>query len=173
MIEINGVQKSFGDLKVLEDINLKIQERRYLRFGRSKAAPVKAPCCAASTGWTTYDSGSIKVNGIEVKELDKKGLRLFPQGYCAMIFQHFPLMSRKTVFMIILPFPCAIGSMIKRRLIKKLPSRAGRDCLALRTSWEMKLQCAFRRPKAARSDRQGADCLEPKTLLSDESTSSA
>ena len=26
MIEINGVQKSFGDLKVLEDINLKIED---------------------------------------------------------------------------------------------------------------------------------------------------
>ena len=79
MIEINGVQKSFGDLKVLEDINLKIEDGDiYGLVGKSGAG--KSTLLRCLNGLETYDSGSIKVNGIEVKELDKKGLRLFRKG---------------------------------------------------------------------------------------------
>lgn len=71
MIEINGVQKSFGDLKVLEDINLKIEDGDiYGLVGKSGAG--KSTLLRCLNGLETYDSGSIKVNGIEVKELDKK-----------------------------------------------------------------------------------------------------
>ena len=97
MIEINGVQKSFGDLKVLEDINLKIEDGDiYGLVGKSERRS-KHFVALSQRAWRPTDSGSIKVNGIEVKELDKKGLRLFRKDI-AMIFQHFPLMSRKTVY---------------------------------------------------------------------------
>ena len=48
-------------------------------------------------GLESYSSGSLKVNGIEVKDLDKKQKKTF-QKNIGMIFQHFPMLTRKTVY---------------------------------------------------------------------------
>ena len=47
MIEIHGLQKSFGQLKVLQDIDLTIDNGDIYMALWAKAAPAKAPCCAA------------------------------------------------------------------------------------------------------------------------------
>lgn len=62
MIEISGVQKSFGDLKVLEDINVVIEDGDiYGLVGKSGAG--KSTLLRCLNGLETYDSGSIRVNG--------------------------------------------------------------------------------------------------------------
>jgi len=105
MIEMTGIKKSFGDLKVLEDINLTIGDGEiYGLVGRSGAG--KSTLLRCINGLETYDSGSLKVNGIEIKDLGKKQVRAC-RKHIGMIFQHFSLLERRTVYEnIALPMRC-------------------------------------------------------------------
>ena len=165
MIEINGVQKSFGDLKVLEDINLQIEDGDiYGLVGKSGAG--KSTLLRCLNGLETYDSGSIQVNGIEVKNLDKKGLRLFRKDI-AMIFQHFPLMSRKTVYDNI-AFPMRSWKYDKAHIDKRVRELA--EIVGITDKLKMKPGVLSGGQKQ-RVAIARALSMEPKTLLSDESTS--
>lgn len=96
MIEIKGLQKSFGDLEVLQDINLTINDGEiYGLVGKSGAG--KSTLLRCINGLEKYTNGSIKVDGVEVKDLDRKRMRYFRKDV-SMIFQHFPMISRKTVY---------------------------------------------------------------------------
>ncbi|RGY81694.1 methionine ABC transporter ATP-binding protein [Dorea sp. AM58-8] len=96
MIEITNLKKSFGNLNVLTDINLQIQDGEiYGLVGRSGAG--KSTLLRCINRLEEYTAGSIKVDGVEVNSLDKKEIRLF-QKDIGMIFQQFPLLSRKTVY---------------------------------------------------------------------------
>lgn len=96
MIEITDLEKNFGDLKVLKRINLKISDGEiYGLVGVSGAG--KSTLLRCINGLESYSSGSLKVNGIEVKDLDKKQKKTF-QKNIGMIFQHFPMLTRKTVY---------------------------------------------------------------------------
>ena len=88
MIEIKGLQKSFDDLMVLENIDLQINDGEiYGLVGRSGAG--KSTLLRCINGLETYTEGSIKVDNTEVKDLSVKEMRDF----------------RKNVSMIFLPFP--------------------------------------------------------------------
>ena len=105
MIEITGLKKSFGNLKVLEDINVTINDGEiYGLVGRSGAG--KSTLLRCINGLENYDEGSLSVNGIEVKDLSKKEGRVFRKNI-GMIFQHFSLLERRTVYdNIALPMRC-------------------------------------------------------------------
>ena len=64
-------------------------------MGKSGAG--KSTLLRCLNGLETYDAGSIRVDGVEVKDLNKEELRRYRKDI-AMIFQHFPLMTRKTVY---------------------------------------------------------------------------
>lgn len=96
MIEIQNLEKRFGDLEVLKDINLTVQDGEiYGLVGVSGAG--KSTLLRCINGLETYSGGSLKVNGTEVKALDKKQKKTF-QKNIGMIFQHFPMLTRKTVY---------------------------------------------------------------------------
>lgn len=79
MIEIRELQKSFGDLQVLKNINLTIEDGEiYGLVGKSGAG--KSTLLRCINGLEHYSSGSLKVDGVEVKDLDRKGLRDFRKG---------------------------------------------------------------------------------------------
>ena len=57
-------------------------------------------------GLTSYQEGSLKVDGCEVKELKEKELREF-RRHVGMIFQQFSLLERQTVYQnVALPMQC-------------------------------------------------------------------
>ena len=96
MIEISNLQKSFEDTAVLENINMTIEDGEiYGLVGRSGAG--KSTLLRCINGLDTYSSGSIKINGVELNTLDKNNLRNFRKEV-SMIFQHFPMLGRKTVY---------------------------------------------------------------------------
>lgn len=105
MIECSNLEKSFGDIKVLKDINLKIDKGEiYGLIGRSGSG--KSTFLRCVNGLEKYDNGTLKVNGAEVKNYHKKEVRGFRKNI-GMIFQNFSLMSRKTVYEnIALPMEC-------------------------------------------------------------------
>lgn len=105
MIKINGLKKAFGSLSVLDDINLNIGPGQvYGLVGRSGVG--KSTLLRCINGLESYDSGSLRVDGIEVSSLSNREAREFKRDI-GMIFQQFSLLSRLNVYdNIALPMKC-------------------------------------------------------------------
>lgn len=105
LIEIKEVNKCFGNIEVLKDINMQLENGKiYGVIGQSGSG--KSTLLRCLNGLSTYDKGSIKVDGIEVSDLKGKEARKFRQNI-GMIFQHYSLLSRLNVYEnIALPMKC-------------------------------------------------------------------
>ena len=98
MIEIKNLKKLWEDdgSSVLEGINLTIEDGDiYALVGRSGAG--KSTLLRCINGLTSYQEGSLKVDGCEIKDLKDKELREF-RRHVGMIFQQFSLLERETVY---------------------------------------------------------------------------
>ncbi|MCF0116303.1 MAG: methionine ABC transporter ATP-binding protein [Erysipelotrichaceae bacterium] len=96
MIELKNVRKNFGDLEVLKDISITIQDKEiYGIIGQSGAG--KSTLLRCINGLEDYTSGSIIVNGEPVNVKDKNALRKLRKNM-GMIFQNFNLLSRLDVY---------------------------------------------------------------------------
>ena len=165
MIEIAGLKKSFGDLNVLENINLTIEEKDiYGLVGKSGAG--KSTLLRCINGLETYDSGSLKINGVQVKDLDKNGLRHLRKEV-SMIFQHFPLMSRKTVYENI-AFPMQCWKYDKRQIDTKVRELSEIVGITEKLNQKPNTLSGGQKQRVAIAR---ALTMEPKILLSDEATS--
>jgi D-methionine transport system ATP-binding protein len=105
MIEIRGLEKSFDGVKILNSIDLNIEDGDIFGLiGRSGVG--KSTLLRCINGLESYDAGSLKVDGKEVKDLAGLELREYRKGV-GMIFQHFSLTERDTVYQnIALPMKC-------------------------------------------------------------------
>lgn len=105
LIEIKNVNKSFGSNKVLTDVNFTINDGEIFGIiGHSGAG--KSTLLRCINRLESFDSGEIIVNNQNVGNLDDKNLRDLRKNL-GMIFQHFSLLERKTVFEnIALPMEC-------------------------------------------------------------------
>lgn len=165
MIEINNLNKSFGSLDVLKDISLKVCHGEiYGLVGRSGAG--KSTLLRCINGLEDYDSGSLKVDGEEVREKSKTQIREFRKNM-GMIFQLFSLVERRTVYQnVALPMKCwnYKKEEIDRRVKELLDLVQISDKIFERPtvlSGGQKQRVAIARALA----------LEPKILLCDEATS--
>ena len=96
MIEIKNLRKSFGATEVLKGISIDIQDGQiYGLVGVSGAG--KSTLLRCINGLETFDSGELLVNGVDIASLNEQGLNAFRKNV-GMIFQHFSLLERKTVF---------------------------------------------------------------------------
>ena len=96
MIEISHLCKRFGELTVLDDISLHINDGEiYGIIGQSGAG--KSTLLRCINGLENYQSGSVKVDGQEVSALNPAQLHRL-QKQMGMIFQNFNLLSRLNVF---------------------------------------------------------------------------
>jgi polar amino acid transport system ATP-binding protein len=93
LVSIRDVHKSFGQLKVLEGVSLDVKQGEVICIiGPSGSG--KSTLIRCINALNTIDSGSIKVEGIEVNdpELDKLKLR----KNVGMVFQQYNLFPHKT-----------------------------------------------------------------------------
>ncbi|MBQ7895780.1 MAG: ATP-binding cassette domain-containing protein, partial [Oscillospiraceae bacterium] len=107
MIEIKNLRKTWEDDSsvVLDNINLRIEDGDiYALVGRSGAG--KSTLLRCINGLTSYQSGSLTVDGCEIKDMSESELRQFRRRI-GMIFQQFSLLERCTVYEnIALPMKC-------------------------------------------------------------------
>ncbi|PSM51380.1 DL-methionine ABC transporter MetINQ, ATP-binding protein [Campylobacter blaseri] len=96
MIKVKNLVKSYGNIEVLKDINFEVKKGEiFALVGHSGAG--KSTLLRCMNGLENYQGGSLKINGVEINSIKGKELREFRKNV-GMIFQHFALMSRKTVF---------------------------------------------------------------------------
>ena len=165
MIQISGVNKYYGKTKVLNNINIHINKGEIFGIiGHSGAG--KSTLLRCINRLETYEDGSITVKNREVKNLNEKNLRLLRKDL-GMIFQHFSLLERKTVFEnVALPLECFKYS--KDEINKRV------DELLILVGIHDKKNMKPRNLSGGQKQRVAiarALALNPKVLLCDEATS--
>ena len=96
MIKIENLHKNFGKNEIIKGVSADIKKGEIFAIvGQSGAG--KSTLLRCINGLESYQSGSLKVGGKEVANLSQSELREFRKNI-GMIFQHFALMSRKSVF---------------------------------------------------------------------------
>lgn len=165
MIKISNLYKAYGDLLVLDDVNLEIKKGDiYGLVGVSGAG--KSTLLRCINGLESYDQGTLKVDGVDIKTLNRYELRKF-RSNIGMIFQQFSLLERKTVYEnIALPLQC--WKYKKADIDKKV-----RELLEL-VELKDKVNIKPRELSGGQKQRVAiarALTLNPKILLCDEATS--
>ena len=165
MIIIKNVSKYYGNTKVLKNVNIKIAKGEIFGIiGHSGAG--KSTLLRCINGLEDYKEGSILVGIEEVKSLNEKKLRILRKDL-GMIFQHFSLLERKTVFEnVALPLECFKYSKqeINKRVLELLDLVGiidKKDDKPRNLSGGQKQRVAIARALA----------LNPNVLLCDEATS--
>ena len=167
MIKLENVSKSFGDLEVLKDISLQINDHEiYGIIGQSGAG--KSTLLRCINGLEDYQSGTISVDDVTVDLKDKKKLHLL-QKEMGMIFQNFNLLERLDVYdNVALPMKFW-GMKTKTPEAKKKIE----DLISL-VGLEDKIHARPRELSGGQKQRVAiarALVLDPKILLCDEATS--
>lgn len=165
MISVKNVNKFFGEKQVLKEVNIEINEGEIFGIiGHSGAG--KSTILRCMNGLEPYQEGSVKVDGKEVKDLNEKEMRELRKDL-GMIFQHFSLLERKTVFEnVALPLECfGYSKAEKEKRVMELLDLVGlkerRNDKPRNLSGGQKQRVAIARALA----------LNPKVLLCDEATS--
>lgn len=165
MIQIEGLGKAFGDLGVLRDISLKIEQGDVFGIvGRSGAG--KSTLLRCMNGLENYGSGSVRVMGHEVMALEPEELKELRRSM-GMIFQNFNLMNRKNVWQNI-AFPLEVWKYTQKDIKKRV------DELLELVGLSEKRDERVRNLSGGQKQRVGiarALALNPKILLCDEATS--
>lgn len=165
MIEVNGLEKRFGDKVVLKDISFSIAKGEVFGIvGHSGAG--KSTLLRCFNALEDYQKGSIKVMDKEVKELNREGRKRLRRDM-GMIFQTFNLMNSKNVFENV-AFPLEVWGTPKDKRIKRVM-----ELLHL-VGLEDKVKDRVQSLSGGQKQRVGiarALALSPRILLCDEATS--
>ncbi|MBU3111657.1 methionine ABC transporter ATP-binding protein [Clostridium lacusfryxellense] len=165
MIKVQGVSKSFSNVKVLNDVSFTVQKGDiYGVIGHSGAG--KSTLLRCFNGLETYDEGTVNIMGKSVKDLSVKELREFRKDV-GIIFQSFNLINSKNVFENI-AFPLEVWGNDKSFIKKRV------DSLIELVGLNDKVYSNVKQLSGGQKQRVGiarALALNPKILLCDEATS--
>ncbi len=148
MISIQGVNKHFGSLHVLKDINLEVTRGQVIVvLGPSGSG--KSTLCRTINRLETIDSGTIAIDGEVLPGEGKKLAQL--RSDVGMVFQSFNLFAHKTILenVTLAPMKVRKASKSKAREMAMSLARAGR----CRESGRQVPGAVVRRPAAACGDR--------------------
>jgi glutamate transport system ATP-binding protein len=165
LVELQGVNKRFGDLHVLKDIDLTVAEREVVVvIGPSGSG--KSTLCRTINRLEPIDSGTIRLEG-QPLPLEGKGLAEL-RSDVGMVFQSFNLFSHKTVLQNVTIGPIKVRGTPKaeaERRARELLDRVGvadqADKYPAQLSGGQQQRVAIARALA----------MDPKLMLFDEPTS--
>lgn len=165
VVSVKDVQKHYGALHVLKDINLNVTKGEVVVvLGPSGSG--KSTLCRAINRLETIDSGEIRVGGELLPEEGKALATL--RAEVGMVFQSFNLFANKTILENVTLGPIKVRGMKKSEadaLALKLLARVGvenqKDKLPSQLSGGQQQRVAIARALA----------MQPKVMLFDEPTS--
>ena len=165
VIELKNIDKHFGSLHVLKDINLSVQKGEVVVIiGPSGSG--KSTLCRTINRLETIDSGEILIDGERIPEEGKDLARL--RAEISMVFQSFNLFAHKTILDNVTLGPVSVLHKPKkeaREEAMKLLARVGVDSQA------SKVPAQLSGGQQQRVAIARALAMHPKAILFDEPTS--
>jgi glutamate transport system ATP-binding protein len=165
LVVLEGVNKHFGDLHVLKDINLTVGEGEVVVvIGPSGSG--KSTLCRAINRLETIESGTISLDGQPLPEEGKDLAKL--RADVGMVFQSFNLFAHKTIQQNVTLGPVKVRGLSKAEadkradaLLERVGVKAQADKYPAQLSGGQQQRVAIARALA----------MEPKVMLFDEPTS--
>lgn len=165
LVELTHVEKHYGDLHVLKDINLTVRKGEVLVIvGPSGSG--KSTMCRTINRLETIDSGDIRIDGKPLPQEGKELAKL--RAEVGMVFQSFNLFANKTILENVTLAPIKVRHMDKKEaedLAMDLLSRVG---VASQAS---KMPSQLSGGQQQRVAIARALAMQPKVMLFDEPTS--
>ena len=165
VIELRHVDKHFGDLHVLKDINLKVNKGEVVVIiGPSGSG--KSTMCRTINRLETVDSGEILIEG---KPLPQEGKELAQmRAELGMVFQGFNLFAHKTILENVTLGPIEVLGMKKDEAEKKAMELLARVGVAEQAQ---KVPAQLSGGQQQRVAIARSLAMDPKAMLFDEPTS--
>lgn len=165
LVELTHVEKHYGDLHVLKDINLTVHKGEVLVIvGPSGSG--KSTMCRTINRLETIDSGDIRIDG---KPLPQEGKELASlRAEVGMVFQSFNLFANKTILENVTLAPIKVRHMDKKEAEDLAMDLLGRVGVASQAS---KMPSQLSGGQQQRVAIARALAMQPKVMLFDEPTS--
>ena len=165
LVELTHVEKHYGDLHVLKDINLTVRKGEVLVIvGPSGSG--KSTMCRTINRLETIDSGDIRIDG---KPLPQEGKELASlRAEVGMVFQSFNLFANKTILENVTLAPIKVRHMDKKEAEDLAMDLLGRVGVASQAS---KMPSQLSGGQQQRVAIARALAMQPKVMLFDEPTS--
>ena len=165
LVELTHVEKHYGDLHVLKDINLTVRKGEVLVIvGPSGSG--KSTMCRTINRLETIDSGDIRIDG---KPLPQEGKELASlRAEVGMVFQSFNLFANKTILENVTLAPIKVRHMDKKEAEDLAMDLLGRVGVASQAS---KMPSQLSGGQQQRVAIARALAMQPKGMLFDEPTS--
>jgi glutamate transport system ATP-binding protein len=165
LVVMRGVNKHYGALHVLRDIDLTVHQGEVLvLLGPSGSG--KSTLCRAVNRLEAIDSGTITIDGVPLPEEGKALARL--RSEVGMVFQSFNLFAHKTVLDNVVVGQVKVRKRGKDEAVAK--ARALLDRVGL-SAHENKFPAQLSGGQQQRVAIARALAMEPKVMLFDEPTS--
>ena len=165
LVRLSGVDKWFGQLHVLQDIDLSI-DRGEVVVVIGPSGSGKSTLCRTINRLETIDSGSITIDGAPLPEEDKQLAQL--RAKVGMVFQSFNLFAHKTVLENVTLGPVKVKGVKKaeadkrgRELLERVGIASQADKYPAQLSGGQQQRVAIARALA----------MDPTVMLFDEPTS--
>lgn len=165
LVELTHVEKHYGDLHVLKDINLTVRKGEVLVIvGPSGSG--KSTMCRTINRLETIDSGDIRIDGKPLPQEGKELAKL--RAEVGMVFQSFNLFANKTILENVTLAPIEVRHMDKKAAEDLAMDLLGRVGVASQAS---KMPSQLSGGQQQRVAIARALAMQPKVMLFDEPTS--
>lgn len=165
LVELTHVEKHYGDLHVLKDINLTVRKGEVLVIvGPSGSG--KSTMCRTINRLETIDSGDIRIDGKPLPQEGKELAKL--RAEVGMVFQSFNLFANKTILENVTLAPIKVRHMGKKGAEDLAMDLLGRVGVASQAS---KMPSQLSGGQQQRVAIARALAMQPKVMLFDEPTS--
>ncbi|MBQ8923592.1 MAG: amino acid ABC transporter ATP-binding protein [Lachnospiraceae bacterium] len=173
-LEMNNIKKSFGDLQVLEDISLKVEEGEVLSIiGPSGSG--KSTLLRIATMLETMDSGSLKYMGEEAASAENGIVKYAKptqlkeiKKYFGLVFQNFNLFPHKSVMQNLIDAPVHVQKRDKHEVVEEARALLSKMGLSDKEEYYPSQLSGGQQQRVAIAR---ALALKPKVLFFDEPTS--
>lgn len=165
LVKLTHVEKHYGDLHVLKDINLTVRKGEVLVIvGPSGSG--KSTMCRTINRLETIDSGDIRIDGKPLPQEGKELAKL--RAEVGMVFQSFNLFANKTILENVTLAPIKVRHMDKKEAEDLAMDLLGRVGVASQAS---KMPSQLSGGQQQRVAIARALAMQPKVMLFDEPTS--
>lgn len=165
LVELTHVEKHYGDLHVLKDINLTVRKGEVLVIvGPSGSG--KSTMCRTINRLETIDSGDIRIDGKPLPQEGKELAKL--RAEVGMVFQSFNLFANKTILENVTLAPIKVRHMDMKEAEDLAMDLLGRVGVASQAS---KMPSQLSGGQQQRVAIARALAMQPKVMLFDEPTS--